>query len=924
MKHIKYIAILIVSLFVSCTENDIVPNNHPNVVGKNQIQLVTRIAPFTEHDVTSRAVGDNQSVQYDFIIFGTDNTCVYYNHCYNEIINIDRANDFPGINQDLLNSCTIYVLTNYSGIYEKICQDAQDADYTDVTKYITDSIVGVKDIDYFAVIPTAVLPDVNLDESALPRIGSITGIDLSLDADIDAGTIYTVDLQSLFSKMVFDIKVDPTETNAEIFNSNTFQLLGYTVSNLPKSVDLFSGEVGNTHDNLEIYDKAVEGVLGDDVNLQPATELSFTLYLPERFFKPSTSADNFIYPFGQGDAIREEDKNLRQRYKPLLAKGYSSFNGSPGTDNKATYVTISGVFTNHQGHTFDVKYDVYVGKDNYGNFDVVRNMQYNNTLTIKGIHNSSNQNDPTVSVDHRVNVTHTRPILVSLRRETLLDAHFEVRPLRIRRNPAYVGETINHVKVEVVYSDVNNKPEADGSGNWISLERSFGDGKAVNTSSLYCVSGSSAGKRKYFTYDLVNKAFSKDDNATDEYKPLHASTELIFPMSDASPQECVWIYVDECTEASRAKDAKRSATIKVTCGKKEGDNFIPVGESLDFIINQHKLFEIQVDDRIYHIEHEEEYLYNFDNEDTHKDNQTTQEGIEWGLYNAQLSFDHKALYVEGGLLGAMTDYINNQITAAGIAPYYDFYIPKHDTDVNDALKKRGYRGWVFCDEIIKDVNANDAGRNTGYSGRIGALTMADMPRFALEYAYNRNKRNRDGSIASLDWYLPAIDEMEDIMVGGSLYFEDFHLDRYYWSCQPSYLPNYAYHRYTLIVVPITRTGTYYVDDTGKYDDSDTQKSVWHNNGFARATKAVHQGNNNYTFMPSGTKGFDNAITIEGANPRNGSFSITYNGTAHGKTLENWETPEMESIGRQEGNFERNTKHRVRCVRKSSYTKTNAE
>ena len=66
------------------------------------------------------------------------------------------------------------------------------------------------------------------------------------------------------------------------------------------------------------------------------------------------------------------------------------------------------------------------------------------------------------------------------------------------------------------------------------------------------------------------------------------------------------------------------------------------------------------------------------------------------------------------------------------------------------------------------------------------------------------------------------------------------------------------------------------------------------------------------------------ITIQGANPRNGSFSITYEGTAHGKTLENWKTPGMESIGRQEGNFERNTKHRVRCVRKSTKTNTDRD
>jgi hypothetical protein len=43
-------------------------------------------------------------------------------------------------------------------------------------------------------------------------------------------------------------------------------------------------------------------------------------------------------------------------------------------------------------------------------------------------------------------------------------------------------------------------------------------------------------------------------------------------------------------------------------------------------------------------------------------------------------------------------------------------------------------------------------------------------------------------------------------------------------------------------------------------------------------------------------------------------------TLDGKKFENWNTPEPESILRQEGNFERNTKNRVRCVRKHANTK----
>lgn len=829
MKQIKYIIILIASLFVSCTENEIVPNQQSQNTGRNQIQLVTRFAPFTEHDVTSRAVGDNQSVQYDFVIFGGDDgKCVYYNHCSNEIINIDREKDFDSIDQSLLGQCTIYVLANYSGIYNKICADALAAGVSDVVSYINTYIVGKVDINYFANIQTNVLLDINFEESALPRIGSISGIDLSENANTASGTIYTVNLQSLYSKMVFDIKVEPTETNPEILNSNTFQLIGYKVTNLPKMVDLRSGEVGVTHDEVDVYTDAIEGVLGDDVNLNPTTELSFTLYLPERFFKPTTSANDFTYPFGKGSSIREEDLGLRQRYKPLLGKGYSAYNASydSSKDKKATYVTISGVFTDHQGHTFDVDYDVYVGKDNYGNFDVVRNMQYNNTLTIKGINNSSDQGSGTVSVDHRVNVTHTHPIIVNLHRETLLDAHFEVRPLRIRKNTTHSGDE-THVKVEVVYSGVDKPTDNNGNGNWISLERSFGNGVAVNSSTLYCVGGSSAGKRKYFTYDLVNKAYSKG-NANDDSKPLHTSTEVILPIPETGNKECVWIYVDECTEASRAKDAMRSATIKVTCGKYVGGVFTPVGEPLNYTVSQHKLFEVSVKEgekeRIYHIEHEEEYLHNFDSDDVF--GLTDDGGMVWGLDNQQLSDTYNAYTLTGDFWSGGLSFIT---TLTGFTPKYDFYISKEECSKKDKGVEGEdyfpYNGLVFTRKIVKKVYPNNV------------LALNETPRSAIEYCYNKNKRLRNGQISAdtgIQWYLPAIDELEDIVQAGYVDFEVFQ-GRYYWSSQPAY--NYLPVEYKKWGqwASVTATGHFY---------SDNLKN-------ARATRMLYQGQNaNPQYIPA--------------------------------------------------------------------------
>lgn len=927
MKLIQYYKLILLMLFVaSCTTDDFAYNEDAHLRG-NKIQLIARNTPFTEYEVVSRAADNSSKPVYDFIIFGNDNTCVYYNHCEDDIINIDRATDFSSISQDNLSSCDMYILVNYPSIYDKILAEAATANETDVVKYIRENIIG-KTLDYFDDTPTPVIPVVNMSENLLPRIGRYSEkVDLRTSASIASGTIYPVYLQSLYAKMQFDVEVKPTEENPNLPTSNTFQITGYTVHNLAKEVDLWSGTEGQTHDDINVYSQAVEGVLGDDVPRTPVTNLSFTCYLPERFFKSVKDTLTFKYPFGIGENIRKEDKARRQRYKPLLAKGYDGFDSEydESKDKKATYLTLSGVFTNHQGHTYDVSYDIYVGNDNCSNFDIVRNRHYINTITIKGIHNSSDQSadEGSVSIDHRVNVKRTLPVILSLRRELLLDAHYEVRPLRIRKKVPHDG-TETHVKVEVIY-DANDKPDAAGNGNWIGLERSFGNGVAVQTSDLYCVgNGSSAGKRKYFTYDLVDKRLSKGTN-TDTQNPLHTSISLVVPIpSSVDKTECVWIYVDECTEASSSKDAKRSATIRVTCGKADanGQNFTPMDEPIDYVINQHKLFQVSWKNRKYWIEHEEEYLHNFDSEDTFEHNQTEEEGMEWGLYNAQLSFDNEAFVYDSGdgWLADIVDWIIDEYALGNISVYYDFYIPKHDKISN--VEKFAYSGWDFCKNIIKDINTkDDNNRNTGYAGRIEALTMDKLSMYAIEYAYNRNKRNRNGSIPEdyNKWYLPAIDEMEDIMMGGASYFDEFR-NKFYWSSQPSYLVNYV-----KVSGAGSGEGSYYSDDTGIYYIEEN-KTTTMNNGYSRATKANYLGDDgnsetiDWEYAPSGTSGYDDAIKV--------SSYIIYNKATMQRSGKVGNV-ELNSIDRDddpktEGNHTRDTKHRVRCVYKSPYYEENKE
>ena len=68
-------------------------------------------------------------------------------------------------------------------------------------------------------------------------------------------------------------------------------------------------------------------------------------------------------------------------------------------------------------------------------------------------------------------------------------------------------------------------------------------------------------------------------------------------------------------------------------------------------------------------------------------------------------------------------------------------------------------------EIIAEVNSTAHSSNT--SDDIKQLTLAQKPKSAIEYGYNKNKRDADGNVilnGETGWYLPAIDEAEEIMM----------------------------------------------------------------------------------------------------------------------------------------------------------------
>ena len=857
MKCIKYWVILAILIIVaSCTESEIVemPTNRGS-----QIQIAGRVIPFADRNVNSRAikVGDETNiVSLSLAIFDTENKC-------DTLINSDGSNTVFKIDENYLQEgCDLYIFANVLfGQDLKIGSDLND--------FLQHRIM-VSGID---------IPEMDAVK-CFPMMGKLENYDPSANT----GSVIEIPLTALYSKVVMNIEVRPDQQVAEN-RPPRFILNGYEVHNVASSVDFIGGIVNSTDDTTPVLDDVLEVSVESDNVAQGSSSVQFSFYLPERFLQPDILASDYNYPFKKNGSIREEDEIYRQRFKPCLVEG----NNPP-----ATFVRFFGEFIDHQDHHYNVSYDVYVGNDNYSNFDIERNTQYNNYITIRGIQTSNDMSDVegSISIDHRVNIERSQPAIVSLRRETLLDSHFEVRPLRVRKMDVGNVGNINAVKVEVVNPTTTN---------WMRLERSAGEGTAYkgmkneNGQSIYITDeGPSKGKRKYFTYNLVNG----ETSGAYDYSLVN-STEVVLPLSVNT--ECCWIYVDECLEVG---DGVRSGLIKVSYGNLNGAIFTPANDTnfpdVYYHINQRKLFQVR-GTKSYNIEYHEEYLYNYDADDEYL--QTEYEGMVWGLEGIQLSYDEDALFFDSGgswLDDIFTWLVNYIKSAVGVNPLYDFYIPKHDTDVSSNATKRAYNGYTFCNEIIQVVNGL-GDHDTDPNNNIDILQLNQQPRSAIEYCYNKNKRNNKGQVVwsenginhteNLNWYLPAIDEIEDIVMseyGNSLKtysrFLEFQ-DKFYWSSQPSYIRNHA-----LYDAILKKRGKYYYDDVN----------------YARAT-SVSYTNGTYDYARSGVTSDYKAIRIYSK----GLFS--YDAELVEKSP--FDGINLGQINRQVGNKPRTSMARVRCVRK---------
>lgn len=641
--------------------------------------------------------------------------------------------------------------------------------------------------------------------------------------DSNNSDIVQIPLERLFAKFIINLSVDLKNDSGKTPDPQKFTLSNFVINNMPTKLAIMRPDADQPtrwsdssiesdylqEDNILTYFNLDDG--SDDSNIV-ATKNNSGEVKKLFFYAP----EHIVYPDKENTASEEEQKQL---YKPSLFESNSP--------KRPLYVSIIGDLIDENANDVVGKYDIYLGTNNFDDFRVIRNHQYNNNIIIKG----------TESSDYRVSLTQGY-VSVSFKRATYLDSHFEVRPLRVK----WVGKDLDGntfpaegtvtIKIMDPYDD-----QADVVPDWLRLER-----PSNPSGNDYC---GNIGKRKYFTTNLVKSDGSLEGILAD-------NTILTYNINDDPDGDFpTWIYVDEFITPNTDgtfSDAVRQAKIRVT--------YTPPADSeaeildIDYVITQRSVYPVvatKQTNHTYGIEFFEEYLYDYDRVDVEDlgegEYASTQDGMEWGLNGVQLSINVPSVSVDSdavtegvaGSTGGVADYLGEIGTmiinsvSEHIGPVYDFYTSL-DTQVSED-KRNNFRGVEFTNNIVKQVG-------------IGALSLLERPASAVEYCFNKNKRNIDGSISTIHWYLPAIDEVEDIVESSYEEFDVFR-NEFYWSSQPAFLPNHI-----LFDGDIASLHLFYRFEAGSYYEDDVYS--------ARATQINDQG----TPVSSGADGYKKRLHMK--------------------------------------------------------------
>ncbi len=785
-RYLRYLLLAFVA--VACVnENEL---SEPFLDQDGEAILVPRVKSFTNQYVTKAGYAQDEAKITSLAVLVFNSKGEYVHH--------EEASS-GNLSSMTLNKTYLAQLGDMKGatlvMFANVSLDAIKKGGTTLRTAMTGSgqplltLQGLQDYAYHHDAGKTVITDLGNGFAGFPMTGRVDGIDLS--ATLESQTPIEIGLRILYAKVNFSISVAPGNENEG--TGMQFTLNDCSVHNVSKVTSLRELQESEATLSTDYSHTGAGSSLQKTgtTTLNGGNPLTFSFYLAESRFYHGLTDFSGIYPAEWLTPAQDEDvKNYTnlsaeerslprnwlnrvkyfyddyvQQYKPLLATASTEAKPAQGL---ATYVLVKGAYTDYRGTVWDVNYKVYLGKDNGQNFQVDRNSEYTNYLTIKGVRNNdSNDGRGEVWFDHRVDVSNPNSNndasdCVTITRETLIDAHIEVRPLRVSW-PKDPEEKYAGVRV---YLPTNS----DGSLiNWIGMERFTGTNN--QDASVYCYlknnegSQVSTGKRKYFTTSLISELQTKEGELG-----VHedAGKKYIYLMNE----ECAWIYFDENLTAT-----DRTANIRLAFYDTEGN--VKVEEI--YAVTQRGLLSLGG----HAVEHYEEYLHTYDSADQYNLSTSpvdyTQQGLSWGLVNKKISKDIivSAVPLEVGILG-FQDWVTQR---------YDYF---HQSDRPSGDTYYPYRKG-------DDGNWSNSGYGTGliFTDRASeneVITVKDMgtiPDNAYQYCLSKNKFSvdDDGNVSmKIHWYLPDVYEMRDVLNANAAPqgAVDFGTNAYYWTSQPSF------------------------------------------------------------------------------------------------------------------------------------------
>lgn len=635
------------------------------------------------------------------------------------------------VNKELASKATVYAVANVDPV---IFGRDRNGDGR------PDGITNLSDLKNLVYAPESV--SLGLPSGGMPMVGSKV-IDLT-KTETSTDDERRIDLTALMARIDVNIQLD---SEVEENNLPALTLVEWTAKNLSTKVP-FSTPAVNTETGVDwedIWTKSITTSMQRTI-FNKNGQIAFTFYMyenmqnaewkvdeGEKWADPSLAGEEGLYP----DSIKDYQK---QRYKPYLA------------NKNAAAVELHGFYTTYNGATYEVRYTLYLGANHTDNFQVKRNHQYKNNITIKGL-TSQNIETGEYTLDARVNIEEDEnEFYIAMLRERNHDAHFCVTPMDVYM---FADKSTKNPTMEVILGEVpdnSETPTEETVPGWIRMEKikasdmekgtvtesgftAYDEGSNTGTHLATGAAWTAGnGKRAFFTKGLVTRTLN---NETGKRVTIENSRDRVY------------FYIDENLSTTE----NRQATVTLIY-KENGKEIKRRTVTLEQV---HLLPVTMRDGGTLYMEQYEEYLDHYDPLDEYSTNQVYT-GLPWADKNSDLdNYTIPRLYKERYNL--LSGYEEPGQVFNGGYPYTPFVV---------------------------------------YLLAQGRMTLQDTPKSAFQYCYNRNKRNADGSISAdygtwgifttnyyerenkSKWFLPGIRQMEDALTQYYTVFGEFQ-DNYYWS-----------------------------------------------------------------------------------------------------------------------------------------------